>query len=469
MYRRRPGARRPGGNVWDRPVRRMARTPPWTTWESPPPGATSPAGRAAWRAAAASSSSGISGSCWSTPIDPTVARAVHVFLGAALGFALFAPRAITGAPGQRRSLVRLAADPALPADPGALRPRRRRHRDALLHGPEHGGPAGGRLRHPAGAGIRAAHGRAGHADDRRGVHRLLLRRPVPAGHPVPPRHRPRPGAGGAVRQQRAARHHRAGQRHLHHHVRGVRDLPAELQGGGLLQRLRPCPGRAAARRAGQGDGGVRHPVRHHLGLLGRQRRRLGQLHHPDDAPGRLRPRHRRRRRGHQLHGRAAHAAGHGRRRLHHGRGARRRLRRDRAGRGDPGAAVLRRQLRPLRPARAQGGAPRRAAGRAAALGASGAPRLHGGAAAAAGLDAGGGLLAVPRRGLGHRGDARDHGRHRAGAPAGGAGRGPGRPRWAARCSTRRARCTRRCTAACARCCSSSPSAPPPGSSPGRSA
>ena len=32
------------------------------------------------------------------PVDPTVARAVHVFLGAALGFALFAPRAIAGAP-----------------------------------------------------------------------------------------------------------------------------------------------------------------------------------------------------------------------------------------------------------------------------------------------------------------------------------------------------------------------------------
>ena len=34
------------------------------------------------------------------PVDPTVSRAVHVFLGAALGFALFAPRA-SGAPGQR--------------------------------------------------------------------------------------------------------------------------------------------------------------------------------------------------------------------------------------------------------------------------------------------------------------------------------------------------------------------------------
>jgi TRAP transporter 4TM/12TM fusion protein len=34
------------------------------------------------------------------PVDPTVSRAVHVFLGAALGFALFAPRA-SGAPGHR--------------------------------------------------------------------------------------------------------------------------------------------------------------------------------------------------------------------------------------------------------------------------------------------------------------------------------------------------------------------------------
>ena len=34
------------------------------------------------------------------PVDPTVSRAIHVFLGAALGFALFAPRA-TGQPGSR--------------------------------------------------------------------------------------------------------------------------------------------------------------------------------------------------------------------------------------------------------------------------------------------------------------------------------------------------------------------------------
>lgn len=34
------------------------------------------------------------------PVDPTVSRAVHVFLGAAMGFALFAPRA-SGSPGKR--------------------------------------------------------------------------------------------------------------------------------------------------------------------------------------------------------------------------------------------------------------------------------------------------------------------------------------------------------------------------------
>jgi TRAP transporter 4TM/12TM fusion protein len=35
------------------------------------------------------------------PVDPTVSRAVHVFFGAAMGFALFAPRASTGGPGTR--------------------------------------------------------------------------------------------------------------------------------------------------------------------------------------------------------------------------------------------------------------------------------------------------------------------------------------------------------------------------------
>ena len=35
------------------------------------------------------------------PVDPTVSRAVHVFVGAALGFALFAPRTTSSAPGGR--------------------------------------------------------------------------------------------------------------------------------------------------------------------------------------------------------------------------------------------------------------------------------------------------------------------------------------------------------------------------------
>lgn len=54
----------------------------------------------AWRAAA---SAFVLWHMWIllvSPVDPTVSRAVHVFFGAALGFALFAPRA-SGAPGTR--------------------------------------------------------------------------------------------------------------------------------------------------------------------------------------------------------------------------------------------------------------------------------------------------------------------------------------------------------------------------------
>jgi TRAP transporter 4TM/12TM fusion protein len=54
----------------------------------------------AWRAAAAAF---VLWHMWIllvAPVDPTVSRAVHVFLGAALGFALFAPRA-SGNPGRR--------------------------------------------------------------------------------------------------------------------------------------------------------------------------------------------------------------------------------------------------------------------------------------------------------------------------------------------------------------------------------
>ncbi|WP_270936871.1 TRAP transporter permease [Falsiroseomonas oryzae] len=54
----------------------------------------------AWRAAAAAF---VLWHMWILlvdPVDPTVSRAVHVFLGAALGFAIFAPRA-SGSPGNR--------------------------------------------------------------------------------------------------------------------------------------------------------------------------------------------------------------------------------------------------------------------------------------------------------------------------------------------------------------------------------
>jgi TRAP transporter 4TM/12TM fusion protein len=72
-----------------------------TTWSSPPPGGTWRGWQGlAWRAAAAAF---VLWHMWIllvAPVDPTVSRAVHVFLGAALGFAIFAPRA-SGNPGRR--------------------------------------------------------------------------------------------------------------------------------------------------------------------------------------------------------------------------------------------------------------------------------------------------------------------------------------------------------------------------------
>ena len=67
----------------------------------------------------------------------------------------------------------------------------------------------------------------------------------------------------------------------------------------------------------------------------------GAVHHPADEALRLPRRLRRRRRGDGLDGRPDHAAGDGRRRLHHGRDPRRALRHRRAGGDRPGAPLLR--------------------------------------------------------------------------------------------------------------------------------
>ena len=122
-----------------------------------------------------------------------------------------------------------------------------------------------------------------------------------------------------LQQPRRLRHDARGLVDLHHHVHRLRRLPVALEGRRLLQRPVGGADRLGPRRPGQGRRAVRHHVRLGQRLLGRQRRRLGLGHHPDDAARRLRPRHGRRDRGDVLDRRADHAAGAGRRRLHHGR------------------------------------------------------------------------------------------------------------------------------------------------------
>ena len=92
---------------------------------------------------------------------------------------------------------------------------------------------------------------------------------------------------------------------------------------------------------GQGRGVLLGADGDDLGLGRRQRRLHRAVHHPADEALRLSPGVRGRRRGDGLHGRADHAAGDGRGRLHHGRDARRRLRRDRQGGDHPGRPLLR--------------------------------------------------------------------------------------------------------------------------------
>ena len=87
--------------------------------------------------------------------------------------------------------------------------------------------------------------------------------------------------------------------------------------------------RRHARRARKGLRRLLGADGHRVRLRRRQCRRLRPVHHSADEALRLSRRLRRRRRGDLLDGRADHAAGDGRRRLHHGRDDRRALIRDR--------------------------------------------------------------------------------------------------------------------------------------------
>ena len=101
----------------------------------------------------------------------------------------------------------------------------------------------------------------------------------------------------------------------------------------------------AARRPRQGRGGVVEPVRHDLGLRGRQRHGGRLADHPDDEAHRLQAGGGRRDRGGRLDRRADHAAGDGGGLVRDGGVPRRPVLDHHAGRRHPGAVLLRRPLR----------------------------------------------------------------------------------------------------------------------------
>jgi TRAP-type uncharacterized transport system fused permease subunit len=229
------------------------------------------------------------------PLDPTVSRAVHVFLGAALGFA--AVRRHTPRRAARGGLVDwLLIAACLPFR--ALHNGCRRHRDAHLHGAEHARhvafavgilivlefarrTAG--LAMPIIAGVFIAYIFVGPW-----MPGILYHRGVPFGRRCLLFNNN--GVLGTIVQVSST--------FIIMFVTFAAFLQASARGR-LLQRARH--GLVGWARGGQAKVAVRlllH-VRHHLRQLGGQCRGQRHLHHPDDAPRRLRPRDRGRGRGHQ--------------------------------------------------------------------------------------------------------------------------------------------------------------------------
>ena len=143
-----------------------------------------------------------------------------------------------------------------------------------------------------------------------------------------------------LRHRRHLRH--AGLRvvELHLPVHPVRLLSGTCRHDQALHRRLARHGRPYQGRPGQGRGRLVRLHGHDLRLRRRQCRHHRPVHHPADEALRLQARLCRRRRGSVLDGRADHAAGHGRGRLHHGRDAEHPLFAGRH-RGDhPGAASI---------------------------------------------------------------------------------------------------------------------------------
>ena len=256
-------------------------------------------------------------------------------------------------------------------------------------------PARSRCRHVArGPDLRghAAADGSGAAADVRRLHSVLVLRPVSARAAQSPRLRLRSGHHPSVlRHRRLLRRADLRFRDLHLPVHPVRLVPRARRHDPAVHRRLARPVRRHPRRTCQGRGVRLGHDGHDFRIGRRQCRHRRPVHDPADDQVRLPPRLRRRRRGHRLDGRADHAAGDGRGRLHHGGDAGRRLLGDRQGRGYSGDAVFR-----LRILDGASGSRQARPGRHEALGNS--ERLEGaGGALVPGAAAGGAGLHAVRR------------------------------------------------------------------------
>ncbi len=189
---------------------------------------------------------------------------------------------------------------------------------------------------------RAPRARIGVADHLCRVPGLRSVRPVPAVRDRASRLRLRPDRRPALpRHRRHLRHPDAGVGDLHLPVHPVRQLPGARRDDQPLQQHRARFRRPRARRTGEGGGDLVGDDGHDLRFRRGQRADRRPIHDPVDEALRLFAGLRRRGGSHGQHGRADHAAGDGRGRVHHGRNAERAVRDDRQGRGHSGDPVLR--------------------------------------------------------------------------------------------------------------------------------
>ncbi len=201
-------------------------------------------------------------------------------------------------------------------------------RMAMVDDPARSDVVVGRRLHRAPArGLPPPH-RAGPGRPGAGLRGLRLRRSLAAGFSLSRRRgRPEAHRPADADDRRHLRHPHPGVGDVHLSLRRLRGRHVARRPPALLHGRRPRRGRGDARRRRQGGRHLQRPLRDRQRQRHRQRGDHRRLHDPAHDPGRLPAALRGGRGGVRVHGRPAHPAGHGRGRLHHGRDARRVVRR----------------------------------------------------------------------------------------------------------------------------------------------